>query len=459
VISTVVGILASFAAEERKKLAAYKLHHGPTIGTMYEGLSRTILDRAVPKQLGLNVVEGFVYSGEKLSGQIDCMLVRGDGERIPHTDKYKWPVKDVIAVFEVKKTLTATDLVDSYFHLRGVTQLYSEYIQGGQDKDARFDLSWARRVFAQLTGIAAPPHDRVQELPFDKEMIYHTLVMELLSPIRIVVGYHGWKKERTLREHVVRMLQSRLDNSSGLGAGSFPQLIISGDFSLVKANGFPYTPNLIDDMWPFLLSGRANPVLLMLELIWSRLDFLYKLGGLWDDDLVQESLNPFLLAKAVMKGERAGWEYRYENMSERALKMGGSESQWTPAELTSAQAVVVDSLCRGNEVTVTDLSFRKFVLEEGKSVDEFVTELINTRLVARAGDRLVLTTVRCEVVVTPKGVFAADNSTGLLTKWLEKETGKSRSDWKVLVVRNVREGDEGQVLQGKRKGSDPNPND
>jgi hypothetical protein len=91
-IKTLADILEGFAAEERKKLDVYNITHAPTVGAMYEGLSRTILQKAIPRELRLKVIEGFVYFGDEISGQIDCMLVRGDGEKIPYTDKYKWHV-------------------------------------------------------------------------------------------------------------------------------------------------------------------------------------------------------------------------------------------------------------------------------------------------------------------------------------------------------------------------------
>jgi len=167
-IKTVANLLKAFADQERVKLDKQDLAHGPTIGAMYEGLTKEILDKSLPSELELQVVSGFASFKEQLSGEIDCMLVCGDGEQIPYTNKYKWHIKDVIAVFEVKKTLTAENLADSYDHLRGISQLYSQYIESEEVKSFWVDISWPRRVFAQITGVAAPEH--IKELPFDLEM-------------------------------------------------------------------------------------------------------------------------------------------------------------------------------------------------------------------------------------------------------------------------------------------------
>lgn len=113
-IRTVADFLHQLVEAEVARLDAVDIVHGPTIGEMYEGLSADLLRRAVPEQLGLRVVDGFITDGlGNRSGQVDCMLVRGSGDPIPYTDAFVWPVKDVIAVFEIKKRLHHDDLVDA----------------------------------------------------------------------------------------------------------------------------------------------------------------------------------------------------------------------------------------------------------------------------------------------------------------------------------------------------------
>ena len=68
-------------------------------------------------------------------------------------------------------------------------------------------------------------------------MLYHTLVMEHLSPIRIVLGYHGYQSEAALRKCMIDFLSDDNLGGKGFGVASFPQLIISDKFSLIKLNG------------------------------------------------------------------------------------------------------------------------------------------------------------------------------------------------------------------------------
>ena len=60
----------------------YKGTHAPTIGAMYEGLTRDILDRAIPASLDLRIVDGFIEGADgSLSPQMDAMLVTGKEKR------------------------------------------------------------------------------------------------------------------------------------------------------------------------------------------------------------------------------------------------------------------------------------------------------------------------------------------------------------------------------------------
>jgi hypothetical protein len=261
-------------------------------------------------------------------------------------------------------------------------------------------------------------------------MVYHTLIMEFLSPVRVVIGHHGWKKESTLREHIYGLLTKHKDNTQGLGVGSFPQLIVGGSFSLVKANGFPYVTKLIDGFWPFLLSSRANPILLLLELIWTRLDYMFQVGSLYSNDHDIEQLNPCLLAKAVRRHDLCGWQYVFKELSEKTLASRGESIAWEPVRLSDAQASVIHLLCVGRDVMTTDHGFLKLASQDDQTIDEFVSTLIETGLVAKDRNRLKLTTMQCEMVVTPDGIFAAENNAGQLTAWLKQSMNKHRQNMK-----------------------------
>ena len=435
-IRTAADLLMKFVEREREVLDAYELTHGPTIGSMYEGLTRNVLDKSIPLDLGVQVVSGFAFFGSQLSGELDCMVVRGNGERIPYTEKHKWHISDVIAVFEVKKTLSAAELADSYDHLRAVAMLYSAYVDSEEATGVKIDLTWPRRVFSQMTGQVPPKHKDTESLPYDLEMIYHTLVSEYLGPVRILVGHHGWKKEKTLRDHIAKLLQERLSNPRGMGAGSFPQLMIGGEYSLVKTNGLPYVGSLIDGMWPLLASTSHNPLRLMLELVFTKLDSLYDTNLAIDDSNEQEALSSCLRARAIKRDDVQGWEYMYDELLHSDLKQRGASYQWAPAEFTSGQFVIVNRLCMGHEIRIDSIDFIEFASKEPGGTDAFIDGLLASRLVATDGSRLRLTTVNCTAMITPDGKYVAgENNAGQMEVWLEHRLGKPKSDWNTLLIR------------------------
>ena len=77
-IRTVSDILNCFIEEERKKLDQFDLKHGPTIGSMYEGLTADVLNKAIPPHLDFRIESGVIYDDTNImTGEIDCMIVRG----------------------------------------------------------------------------------------------------------------------------------------------------------------------------------------------------------------------------------------------------------------------------------------------------------------------------------------------------------------------------------------------
>ena len=59
-ITSFAEFLEQLQAKEAELLAAEAVQHAPTIGDMYEGLTRELVERAIPKKLNLRLVDGFV---------------------------------------------------------------------------------------------------------------------------------------------------------------------------------------------------------------------------------------------------------------------------------------------------------------------------------------------------------------------------------------------------------------
>ena len=123
-ITTVADFLEEFRsyALSRIKSDDKDIKHTVAIGDNFEGLTAELLNKAVFEGLNLKMVErSFIYndSGE-ISDELDCILVVGEGQKMSFANRYRYHIKDVIAVFQVKKNLYANDIDDSHQNLRSV---------------------------------------------------------------------------------------------------------------------------------------------------------------------------------------------------------------------------------------------------------------------------------------------------------------------------------------------------
>ena len=88
-INTIYELLSLLKDKGIAEIEPYlSIQHNPTIGDMYEGLTKILTDKAIFKGLDLRVTSGKIKNiYGVLSRQIDCMIVVGDGEKIPFTKK------------------------------------------------------------------------------------------------------------------------------------------------------------------------------------------------------------------------------------------------------------------------------------------------------------------------------------------------------------------------------------
>ncbi len=419
-IETVASLIEELKNQELIILDKFALKHAPTIGEMYEGLTSDILKKAIPPHLGLQFVSGVIYdNSEKMTKQIDCMLVKGEGIEIPHTGKYKWHIKDVLVVFEVKKTLYSKDLEDAFKNSSSVHECFGRYFNSGEC-EFELDSSLLKRNFSEITRIVPPDYSKLNQLDYSLEMIYHILLMEQVSPIRIVLGYHGFKSEYNFRKSMIEFLGDNL-LSKGFGVGSFPQLIISDKFSLLKINGCPYTIPMQDDYWDFYVSTSTKPIKLILEFIWTKLAKDYSLGGLWGEDLKIEQLNKFISGKSIKKGKFYGWDYKIAEISKAKLEEIIDEKEWSPTFLDEPQFVIINKLCYESKVNINDPDIVKYIESKGWQEKEFVQSLLDTSLVALDKNCLVLITDACQCAILSDGKFVAgENNSGRFTRWMDK---------------------------------------
>lgn len=413
-IKTVSDLLEALIAREKKILDAHPVTHPVVIGAMYEGLSQEVLRRGLPfGGIPLSVVSGFARGSDgALSRQLDCMLVLGDGEPIPHTTMFIYPIDRVVAVIEVKKTLYQSEFDDGFKNLQSLIPLKRGTVPGNA-KEA------VRTTFEQMTGRSLPGDVSAIGDPAATQL-YHQLVIETMSPARILLGFDGFKSAGSLRRGVGTHLRS-LIGVAGSGPASMPDLIMTPKAAVLKTNGLPYSGPMKDGWWSVLVSSASStPAMILLEVVWSRL--FNRVGGCpeaFGDDLDLEALCRFVDYRFLPK--QTAWEAAiFDDVPNKTLQ--GETKPWEPVFLDDVEHVVVAWLCQREELDLLNLP-------KGAPPEE-----VETALKRLAGEGLVgadaevssiyrLLTKECAVVILPDGrVAAGENNSGRLTRWVERET-------------------------------------
>ena len=424
-INTLSEMLEAFIEKERQKLNEFvPINHGPMIGDMYEGLSRKVLGLTLFKGLNLRVVEGKICnSKQQMSRQIDCMLVEGEGIRIPHTTHFIYPVQQVIAVVEVNKTLYGDDLDDAFSLMY---DLRERIYEPSPMREKPMRDAWRGITRTQL-----PEHAKVTSLPFEERVLYHTLLTELNLPLRMILGYNGYTSEYGLRAGMLKYLEARLHAglpARGVGPLSLPNLILCPKACIVKLSGLPFNGPFVTPDWSCVASRGTQPVRVLLELLWSRLSYRYGLGSaMFGDDLDCEVMSLLLKARPLRRGSVTGWDYSVSSASKSALAAGRTSAPWEPKELTLEEFVVMNRLCAKDGIAANDPEFLGFLNRKGLSYDVMAKALQAKGLACDDDGRLRLLTDSCGCVILPDGRYvAAENKSGRLLRWLSK----SMNNWR-----------------------------
>ncbi|WP_458377783.1 DUF6602 domain-containing protein [Pseudomonas fluorescens] len=385
-------LLGKFIEAETKRLDGFKMPHMPTLGSAYEEITKQGIyqDFAIPKDLDLRVVSGFIsIGGEMLAEQIDCMLVHGEGEQFGLTQQYKYDVGQVLCIFEVKKTLRKSDYIDALQHLAKIRKKFSEDFEVLLRAGYEPDITAPRRRFSQLTGKVAPTKYRdLHSLPKREAILFYTLVQESLAPATIIHGYEGYRTEEGLRTVFLDIVEDAWKKGGGgFGVPSFPTLVTANNFCLVKGNGMPFLGGN-NHKWVAIYSARHNSAKMILELIWSKISNYFGIEMPWDDGLHMDSLHPLLIATAVEAGGAAGWKYSTVEPKERKLKRE-DDHKWAPSILGNAEMSAINIMAMKGGCLLLDAEMNEYLLgEHGVTVDLVSENLVLTGEFMRDGEFL-----------------------------------------------------------------------
>lgn len=410
-IRSIIDLVTNLKENGVKNIEKYLyIKHGPTIGEMYEGMTKELMEKSIFDTLDLKVCSGFIKNSiGDMSKQIDCMIVLGEGEKIPGTDKYVYLIDKVIAVIEVKKDLFSQELVSAYANLLSVKNITQP------NRDMNIDMLDC--AYRSIVGNILPAHDAVRGLETTVQYTYHALVVEAYLPLRIAFGYSGFKSEQSLRDAFVSYLH-RNQGVKGGGVVSFPNLIVSGDYALVKTNGMPYALASESKEWIAYGSYDGNPMTILLELLWTRLYYMFRElpQSIFGEEDIIESINPLLVAR----GSAKGWLYTVvpNYVSEE-------DTCWKPVELSEVEHAIIILLCRGRRISITDEGLIEYCLESGTTIQQVCKKLCDNRIVSVEEDELILLTKECVCSIYNGKYYVGEDCNGQMSRWLASlENGK-----------------------------------
>ncbi|TOA98291.1 hypothetical protein CGK16_23170 [Vibrio parahaemolyticus] len=377
------------------------------------------------------MVGGFIYDDKGYrSGEIDRMLVRGEGKQLGFTGKYEYHVKDVLVIFEVKKTLTKDDLIDAYHHLRGVSRAYSEYFEDYLDNGGDINVAYAARSFAQVTGLPAPKkYSDIHEMTKEDALIFYTLVQDTYSPIKIIHGYGGYKTESGLRTTFVDFF-SEQKNQPGFGVPNIPNLITSENYSLVKTTGMPFKVSRFDDgYWPVVCSSRDNVVNLIIEVVWTKISIVFNAAMPWGDEFESDVMVNLLMGKFATdeSSKQSGWLYSSVELKERMLRNVERLVPWEPVIVSDVVNSVITQIGWLGYLNSNEPYFKKLCKKSGLRKRQLLKKLLDTNLFTN-DDHGNIEFVWPVMAVSDlgSGKYAISNEVKKLRCWCEQNSFDSR---------------------------------
>lgn len=430
-ITSTAQLLRELQEAEAEKLAEQDIAHPGTIGDMYEGLTSELIGLSIPNDFDLRVVTGFAYGPDGvLSPQLDIMVVSGEGEEVPYTRAFKWPVERVMAVLEIKKSLYGADVIDGLEKLAAVQSLHQAAMNKAGGTDPR--LVAAVRSFARTTGRFPESETAVRRLPNSLQLLFEVFKAEQLAPVRVIFGYDGYVDEYGLREGFLKQVQKVEQVMTH--PERMPTLVVSRKNSVVKMNGQPYcVPLRENEIWPMLVSNSENPIRILLEQLWTKLSLHFQVSLPMDDSLMQERFTPLLgctMSLDIATDTRMiNYEvYEADRAGLKAKELSPARN-WAPEPSDETETVLLAAAAAG-KLDLSDASLRAWVESEGGNLQAVCEQLVEKRLLAWR-DETSLRPINDTVVSTilPKrGFVATGGEAELFGLWLQEVLDKAKKE-------------------------------
>jgi hypothetical protein len=415
-IETLADFLQELLEKEQQVLSKQKIKHRPTIGRMYEGLTSSILEKAIFKNLNLKLyTNGFIKNNKgTISDELDVLLVVGDRKQIPYTNQCIFTPEQVVAVFQVKKNLFSKDIGESYLNMKNVVKIFSE-----EDCISDHQMEMLRDS-ALLILSKDVTRESKKTYSRNEEFIFSSLRLDAIVPVRIVLGYNGFKSEIDFRKGFIKYLDQNVttdvkNKKHGYGPANFPSQIICKNYSILKNNGLPFGIPLIEKRWPVLSSYDGKPLYFMLEYIWTRLSYMFAISvEIFGEDMFREQVISLLDAEIINVNGSYGWQYFHIGTSQGHLSKSVKGFEWKPVFISETQYNLISYLCCYEKIHISKSKFLAGIAgEENTTIDDIINKLCDTGFVFIENNNIKLLTKECACAILPNGRFtAAENSSG-----------------------------------------------
>ena len=154
-----------------------------------------------------------------------------------------------------------------------------------------------------------------------------------------------------------------------------------------------------------------------MEFLWTKLTISEDISLIYDQNLKEENIAPFMFAELINVGSQLGWKYDYLTLSPE-MEDRPDYVEWTPIEIDLNQHVLIAQLCHDERLPLDGAFFQSCVKESGKNQSEFIDDLRRKGLISVLGNEVVLTTEACKHAFTPDGKgWCGEDSDGKFTRW------------------------------------------
>lgn len=420
-ISDIASLLREFMESEALKIAEEGITHGPTIGDMYEGLARETLARAIPEGLDLRIVKGFIEGVDgSRSTQIDCMVVTGEGRQLPYTDSYVWSIGDVLAVIEIKKKLYGRELKETVAKQDLIRKMYKGY-WGTPAASGKANLRRMLKTFSQGTGIYVENYADGETLPDDlSKFLFHYLVCELVQPLQIIFGFEGYADEKALREGLAHLIEEGAKQPPIYSPFTLPTLVVCRQNSVLKLNGFPYVSPMRGGWWQVLASNSENPLRILIELIWAKLENRFFTVFPEDNNLQMERMALLAQVQVIPRGgDKFTWIFEFIDAPQASLEALPPQL-WSPHELDMHELVMAQTAYNAGSIDIRDEEAMSYFTKDGGDPKTILQKLVDLRLLSLDGE-FIGRPAHSELLISldREGMFAT-GATDLYGEWVDQ---------------------------------------